>query len=283
MSAIRHDMTLLISTESLMFGTFVVDESLRIVSWNEAATRTLGYDEAAVLGRTCDEMLTMLRAQSGESVICPGPRDAVLSPADLHGNAYGNPRPLTGQSPAPRRIRVVARDGEQHWLNLSVLQASTLDGSSCTVHVFRDAPDHAADHTTPADDTNQADAVGYIERAYATREEALDWIASAPPALPAAPTPGGLLRISPSAPANRTNHVNHANHANHVAASLDHLTPREQEVLELLAQGMATVEIALALGISRITARNHVTRVIEKLGVRTRLQAVLAASRRGLL
>jgi DNA-binding CsgD family transcriptional regulator len=63
----------------------------------------------------------------------------------------------------------------------------------------------------------------------------------------------------------------------------ERLTPREHEVLELLAQGMATVEIATALGISRVTARNHVTRVIEKLGVKTRLQAVLAASRLGLL
>jgi DNA-binding NarL/FixJ family response regulator len=65
--------------------------------------------------------------------------------------------------------------------------------------------------------------------------------------------------------------------------TLEHLTPREHEVLKLLAQGMATIEIATALGISRVTARNHVTRVIEKLGVKTRLQAVLAASHLGLI
>lgn len=62
-----------------------------------------------------------------------------------------------------------------------------------------------------------------------------------------------------------------------------HLTVRELEVLRLLASGLSTSEIATALSISPITARNHITRVIEKLEVKTRLQAVVAASRQGLL
>lgn len=62
-----------------------------------------------------------------------------------------------------------------------------------------------------------------------------------------------------------------------------HLTPRELEALRLLARGLSTVEIAASLGVSRITARNHVTKVMDKLQVRTRLQAVVAASRRGLI
>lgn len=61
------------------------------------------------------------------------------------------------------------------------------------------------------------------------------------------------------------------------------LTPREHQVLRLLASGLATAEIARTLSISSITARNHITSVIEKLGVRTRLQAVLLASRMGLV
>lgn len=61
------------------------------------------------------------------------------------------------------------------------------------------------------------------------------------------------------------------------------LTPRELEALRLLARGFSTVEIASSLGVSRITARNHVTKVMDKLQVRTRLQAVVVASRRGLL
>ena len=62
-----------------------------------------------------------------------------------------------------------------------------------------------------------------------------------------------------------------------------HLTVRELEVLRLLASGLSTGEIATTLSISPITARNHITRVIEKLEVKTRLQAVVAASRQGLI
>lgn len=62
-----------------------------------------------------------------------------------------------------------------------------------------------------------------------------------------------------------------------------HLTRREREVLRLLVRGLATAEIATALGVSPITARNHVTNLMEKLGASSRLQAVAIASRRGLL
>lgn len=62
-----------------------------------------------------------------------------------------------------------------------------------------------------------------------------------------------------------------------------HLTTREHEVLRLLASGLSTAEIATALSISPITARNHITRLIEKLEVKTRLQAVIAASHLGLI
>ncbi len=61
------------------------------------------------------------------------------------------------------------------------------------------------------------------------------------------------------------------------------LTKREREVLKLLATGLSNGEIAGALRISPITARNHVTSVIEKLGVKTRLQAVVVATRKGWL
>jgi DNA-binding NarL/FixJ family response regulator len=61
------------------------------------------------------------------------------------------------------------------------------------------------------------------------------------------------------------------------------LTARESEALRLLSRGLGTREIAEALSISRITARNHVTRVMEKLGANTRLQAVVIAAQRGLL
>lgn len=63
----------------------------------------------------------------------------------------------------------------------------------------------------------------------------------------------------------------------------DPLTPRERQVLQLLAQGLGTGQLAEALTISPATARNHVQRVLEKLGVHTRLEAVAHAYRHGLV
>ncbi len=61
------------------------------------------------------------------------------------------------------------------------------------------------------------------------------------------------------------------------------LTQRELEVLRLLASGVATEDIADALGVSRSTARNHIESILAKLGVHSRLQAVVYASKHGLI
>jgi PAS domain S-box-containing protein len=61
------------------------------------------------------------------------------------------------------------------------------------------------------------------------------------------------------------------------------LTQRELEVLRLLASGVPTEDIAAALGVSRSTARNHIESILAKLGVHTRLQAVVYASRHRLI
>jgi DNA-binding NarL/FixJ family response regulator len=58
------------------------------------------------------------------------------------------------------------------------------------------------------------------------------------------------------------------------------LSPRESEVLDLVGEGLSNREIARALFISEATAKLHVSRVLEKLGVRTRTQAALLATRR---
>jgi DNA-binding CsgD family transcriptional regulator len=61
------------------------------------------------------------------------------------------------------------------------------------------------------------------------------------------------------------------------------LTPREVEVLRLVARGRSNRDIAAELFIAEKTARNHVERVYAKLGVKNRTQASLAAIDRGLL
>lgn len=61
------------------------------------------------------------------------------------------------------------------------------------------------------------------------------------------------------------------------------LSRREEQVLRLIAAGMRTKEIAEALDVKPITARNHVTRMLNKLGASSRLQAVVYASQRGIV
>ena len=61
------------------------------------------------------------------------------------------------------------------------------------------------------------------------------------------------------------------------------LTPRQQEVLELMARGLSPREAAVWLGIRETTARNHVRAVLLELGAHSQLEAVATARRLGLV
>jgi DNA-binding NarL/FixJ family response regulator len=67
------------------------------------------------------------------------------------------------------------------------------------------------------------------------------------------------------------------------ASGTSSLTAREREVLDLLAQGRSTDEIQQHLLLSQHTVRNHVRNVLNKLGARTKLEAVVMAARSGLV
>ena len=63
---------------------------------------------------------------------------------------------------------------------------------------------------------------------------------------------------------------------------LKELSPRELQVLQLIARGLENSEIAEWLNISPRTAKNHVSSVLAKLGLPSRVQAAIYAVRHGL-
>jgi DNA-binding NarL/FixJ family response regulator len=66
-------------------------------------------------------------------------------------------------------------------------------------------------------------------------------------------------------------------------AAIDQLTPREREVLRALAEGLGDKEIAERLHVGTRTVHTHVTSILAKLEVSSRMQALVFAARHGVV
>lgn len=261
-AATQQENELVLDVLQIPGAAFVVNASQQIVAWNDAAERLLGYRADDVLGAHCYEVLTADRAAE-----CRECRYRCVAMANS------------------RRARVVptvetqveANDGAHKWIMLSMLVAHTAVGQKRIVHLMHDVTEH---HRLSA-------GVGRLaaDRTASPTLGARSQSAQYDGALTTQPSP----QPGAGAPVDVAN--TQVSHTIQMKPSIQmmatpgqlSLTPREREVLRLLACGLATDEIAKTLSISRLTARNHVNKVIEKLGVSSRLQAVVVASQRNLI
>lgn len=124
--------------------------------------------------------------------------------------------------------------------------------------------------TTFDDDEYVAQAMGYGAKGYLLKDTPSEELAAAIRAVHKGYThlgPGlfekAIAKVTPPPPS--------------PPASWDDLTPREQEVLRLIAAGASNREIATMLYISEGTVKNHVTRILNQLGLRDRTQAAIFA------
>ncbi len=90
----------------------------------------------------------------------------------------------------------------------------------------------------------------------------------------------GLVLLDPEVTQNLAARVRPMNG---FTAAPEDLTPREIEVLRMLAEGLGNREMASRLGISDHTVKFHVSSILEKLGAATRTEAVTLGIRMGLI
>jgi len=92
----------------------------------------------------------------------------------------------------------------------------------------------------------------------------------------------GESLLSPSVTRRVIDRMAHQPAPDVAGVSIEELTPREREVLHLLAAGLSNAEIATELVIEESTVKTHVKRILMKLGLRDRVQAVIFAYEHGL-
>ena len=198
-------------------GAYAIDMQQRVVYWNRAAQRILGYAPSEALGKRCFQVFWGAGMDLGQ---------------ECSGECFVVQRARAGKIAPSQTILARSKAGQTKWLSIvHVLLPAEASSGSALLHIFHDV-------------TEEVEAKRLFERLSRMLGEG-------PLAIPA------------------------QGHAD-----IGRLSSREREVLDLLAQGLGTRAIAESLVVSPVTARNHVQRVLAKLGVHTRLEAV-AAMRHG--
>jgi PAS domain S-box-containing protein len=208
-------------------GALITDTDQKVIYWNPAAARMLGFAPDHAVGQPCYEVLQ-------------GCHDADRAICRKHCRV--RTKAMAGEAVTDYDLCVHTQSGNARWINMSTLVFASGDqaGNLLLVHLFRDA-------------TEAAQNKGFVQYV-------LDVVNRLRNRVP--------LPTTRSAPAPRP---------------LGELTGREREVLDLLAEGLGTGEIAEALSISPSTVRNHIRNILSKFHVHSRLEAVLYALEHGLI
>ncbi len=159
------------------------------------------------------------------------------------------------------------------------LRMPRLDGVEATRRIRQAQPDtEIVVLTTHADEESILDALGAGARGYLTKDAGIAEISRA---VHAAADHQGLL--DPQVQSRLLAVASERRRPAPAPSSLpDDLTPREAEVLSLIAAGMSNGEIAAALVVSEATVKTHINHVFSKIGARDRAQAVHYAYTHGL-
>lgn len=206
-------------------SVFATDHAQRLILWNKAAERLLGFQASEVLGRPCHEVLAGRDRAGGFQC---GPDCPLLSTAKQ------------GRAVESCDILTHTKSGEGIWVNVThIVVPSSLPDRFTMVHIFRDV-------------TRQVQTESLLQRLHSLLAE-LSWSREGPARLPCFDPP-----IKP-------------------------LTKRQRDVLRLIAKGESAKGIAKTLNISPATASNHTQRILAKLGVHSKLEALAVAFRYNLL
>ncbi len=191
-----------------------------------------------------------------------------------------------------------ARDGEeavalcaQHRPDVVLmdLRMPNMDGVEATRRIHAEQPDvEVVVLTTHADEASILDALSAGARGYLTKDAGIAEISRAVHAAAAHQTlldpvvQQQLLAAATARPASAPQAVEAGGNATTPATLPDELTPREAEVLSLIARGLSNSEIATELFVSEATVKTHINHVFSKIDARDRAQAVHYAYTHGL-
>jgi DNA-binding NarL/FixJ family response regulator len=159
------------------------------------------------------------------------------------------------------------------------LRMPDLDGTDATAAIMRDHPSvRVLALTVVSEDASVAAAMQSGACGFLAKDTPVDEVVAAVRA-----AARGAAWLSPRAAEVVLGRLRDNSGANSQTdpAALDQLSPRELDVLRLIARGMDNPEIAAELGISPRTAKNHVSSILAKLGVSSRIQAAIYAVRSG--